>query len=64
MRWWAVVMVMVMAVGAPQARGRVKELERQLEDQKNIFKRRVQELEARLKVSSVEQLVARLRPHW
>ncbi|GIL79382.1 hypothetical protein Vretimale_16551 [Volvox reticuliferus] len=34
-----------------KARGRVKDLERQLEDQKNIFRRRVQELEARLKAA-------------
>ncbi|EFJ50161.1 hypothetical protein VOLCADRAFT_89002 [Volvox carteri f. nagariensis] len=34
-----------------KVRGRVKDLERQLEDQKNIFRRRVQELEARLKAS-------------
>ncbi|GLI63227.1 hypothetical protein VaNZ11_006116, partial [Volvox africanus] len=34
-----------------KVRGRVKDLERQLEDQKNIFRRRVQELEARLKAA-------------
>ncbi|GLC40224.1 hypothetical protein PLESTB_000227900 [Pleodorina starrii] len=32
-----------------KVRGRVKELERQLEEQKSIFRRRVQELEGRLK---------------
>ncbi|GIL58163.1 hypothetical protein Vafri_13015 [Volvox africanus] len=34
-----------------KVRCRVKDLERQLEDQKNIFRRRVQELEARLKAA-------------
>ncbi len=34
----------------PQSRGRVKELERQLEDQKGIFARRVRELEAKIRV--------------